>query len=59
MNKFYAYLIIICFTFSFSLKAEEQKLNNNNEFNVFTGMFDFSDDGKRATLIGIQHQDEN
>ena len=59
MNKFYAYLIIIFFMFSFSSKAEEQKLNNNNEFNVFTGMFDFSDDGKRATLIGIQHQDEN
>ena len=22
-------------------------------------MFDFSDDGKRSTLIGIQHQNEN
>ena len=59
MNKFYAYLIIIFFMFSFSSKAEEQKLNNNNEFNVFTGMFDFSDDGKKATLIGFQHQNED
>ena len=31
----------------------------NTEFNVYTGMFDFSDDGKRATLIGFQHQNEN
>ena len=34
--------------------AEEK----NTEFNVFTGMFDFSDDGKRSTLVGVQHQDE-
>ena len=24
-----------------------------------TGMFDFSDDGKKSTLFGIQHQNEN
>jgi hypothetical protein len=23
----------------------------NNQFNVYTGMFDFSDDGKRSTLL--------
>ena len=40
--------------------AEETKIKNNNtEFNVYTGMFDFSDDGKRSTLIGFQHQNEN
>ena len=43
-----------------SLNAEEIKLDNNEtELNVYTGMFDFSDDGKRATLLGIQHQNEN
>ena len=55
-------LIIILFSlFSFSLQAEETKKvkNNNTEFNVYTGMFDFSDDGKRSTLIGFQHQNEN
>jgi lipid A 3-O-deacylase len=31
----------------------------NTEFNVYTGMFDFSDEGKRAILIGFQHQNEN
>jgi len=31
---------------------------NNTEFNIFAGMFDFSDDGQRASLLGVQHQDE-
>ena len=53
------YLILISFVFSFSLIADEIKLDNNTEFNVYTGMFDFSDNGKRATLIGFQHQNEN
>ena len=30
----------------------------NTEFNIFAGMFDFSDDGQRASLLGVQHQDE-
>ena len=30
----------------------------NTEFNIFAGMFDFSDDGQRASLMGVQHQDE-
>ena len=52
-------LIITLLFFSISLNAEEKKLENNNtEFNVYTGMFDFSDDGKRSTLVGIQHQNE-
>ena len=47
-------------TFAFSSIAEEKVLRNKNtEFSVYTGMFDFSDDGKRSTLIGFQHQNEN
>ena len=54
------YLIILSFLISMPLSAEELKLDkNNNEFNVYTGMFDFSDNGKRASLIGFQHQNEN
>jgi len=30
----------------------------NTEFNIFAGMFDFSDDGQRASLLGVQHQNE-
>jgi len=43
-----------------SVNAEELKnFEKNTEFNVYSGMFDFSDDGKRSTLIGFQHQNEN
>ena len=52
-------LTSVFFLFSFIVVAEEAKFQNNTEFNVFTGMFDFSDDGKRSTLIGLQHQNEN
>ena len=31
----------------------------NNQYNVYTGMFDFSDNGKKSTLVGFQHQNEN
>ncbi len=47
-------------TFAFSSIADEEVLNNQNtEFSVYTGMFDFSDHGKKSTLIGLQHQNEN
>ena len=51
----------ICILFFVSsISAEEMKNNiQNNQFNVYTGMFDFSDDGKRSTLVGFQHQNEN
>ena len=41
------------------VKAEETKIDDKaTKLNVYTGMFDFSDDGKRSTLVGIQHQNE-
>jgi len=44
----------------FSSNADEIKSSyKNTEFNIYTGMFDFSDEGKRSTLIGIQHQNED
>tara|TARA_B100000900_G_scaffold242298_1_gene206056 strand:- start:571 stop:1080 length:510 start_codon:yes stop_codon:yes gene_type:complete len=59
MNFKVVSLILTFLFFSLSLNAEEKKLENNTKFNVYTGMFDFSDDGKRATLIGFQHQNED
>ena len=54
------FFTLIIFLFSSSSIADELKMGNNNtEFNVYTGMFDFSDDGKRSTLVGVQHQNEN
>ena len=54
-------LILLTFlVFTISSNAEEIKHRDlNTEFNVYTGMFDFSDDGKKSELIGFQHQNEN
>ncbi len=59
--KKYFFLVNIFLLISLPLKSEEVKknLNNEHEFNIFTGMFDFSDDGKRSQIIGFQHQNEN
>ena len=55
------FLLIIFFTiFAFLTNADEIKNNDQNtEFNIYSGMFDFSDDGKKSALIGFQHQNEN
>ena len=51
---------LLMITLTLSSIAEEKALEDQNtEFSVYTGMFDFSDDGKRSTLIGFQHQNEN
>ncbi len=51
-------LFLVFLTFSVSAEELEVK-NQNTEFNVYTGMFDFSDDGKKSNLLGFQHQNEN
>ncbi len=53
--------ITIYFIFSFLLispSISDENLNDN-EINIYSGMFDFSDDGQRALLFGLQHQNEN
>ena len=59
--KFKKFSLSILFVFfTFSINAEELKnTNQSNELNVYTGMFDFSDDGKSSVLVGFQHQNEN
>ena len=52
------YLIIV-FLFFAPVHSEENKISSSeHEFNFFSGMFDFSDDGKKSTIFGIQHQNE-
>ena len=60
INKYF-FLVIIFLTISLPLKSEEVKkiLDKQHEFNIYTGMFDFSDDGKRSQILGFQHQNEN
>ena len=58
--QFKILLVNALLSLSLSLKAEELKnLENEHEFNFFSGMFDFSDDGKKSTIFGLQHQNEN
>ena len=53
----FTYFLILFFSFFLPLNSEEFSVDTNNtKFNIYSGMFDFSDDGKRATLIGFQHQ---
>ena len=60
MNLKKILIVLLITIFPFSSIAEEKKLNEQNtEFSVFSGMFDFSDDGKKSTLIGFEHQNEN
>jgi len=58
--KFKSLLIMFFLIFfPFTLSAQNLDIKNNDiELNIYTGMFDFSDDGKKSTLLGIQHQNE-
>ena len=55
----YFKVLIILVIFTLPAKGEEVSIPNEHEFNFYSGMFDFSDDGKRSNLFGIQHQNEN
>ena len=58
LKNFLTTIFLIIFTYS--LSAEEIETDKqNSELNFYTGMFDFSDDGKKSTLVGFQHQNEN
>ena len=64
MRKFTSIILFALISlnyFSFANSADEN-INNvddsETELNFFTGMFDFSDDGQAAGLIGMQHQND-
>ena len=52
-------LIFLIFLIVPSFSEEKKESFDEHEFNFYTGMFDFSDDGKKASLFGIQHQNES
>ena len=53
------YVLLAYILLNTSVVADEKTLENNTELSFYTGMFDFSDDGKKSSLIGFQHQNEN
>ncbi len=61
MKKFRIIIALIAvFALTLSVNGEENNnALNEHEINFYTGMFDFSDDGQRAGLFGMQHQNEN
>ena len=61
MKKFrIIFTLITVFTLILPVSSEENSnAFNEHEVNFYTGMFDFSDDGQRAGLFGMQHQNEN
>ena len=60
MRKFilniFSTLLTVC-VLSFASSADET--SKGTEINVFTGMFDFSDDKQRSGIFGLQHQNED
>ena len=61
MKKFrIIFTLIAVFALILPVNSEENNnAFNEHEVNFYTGMFDFSDDGQRAGLFGMQHQNEN
>ena len=60
MRKFTVTLLIfIVSSCLINLKALSEENTKDTQINIFTGLFDFSDDKQKAGLIGIQHQNDD
>ena len=60
MRKIALNILIALISFSFlSFANSEEEKSNNTELNLFTGMFDFSDDKQAAGVFGLQHQNDD
>ena len=60
MRKFFLNILVILISFSFlSFVYAEDEPSNDTELNLFTGIFDFSDQKQKAGIIGLQHQNDD
>ena len=60
MRNFFLNTLIILISFSFLGNASVgDEKTNETELNLFTGMFDFSDQKQSAGIIGLQHQNDD
>ena len=58
LNSFINLILFIFLIFN-SVNSEEKKINKNeHQYNIYGGMFDFSDHKQKAVLLGFQHQNE-
>ena len=59
MFKFLKIFTLFLFLSLPSYSEEQNKFESEHQWNFYSGMFDFSDDGAKSTLFGIQHHNEN
>ena len=59
MFKFLKIFIFYILLSSPLYSEEQNKFESEHQWNFYSGTFDFSDDGARSTLFGVQHQNEN
>ncbi len=60
MRKIIFVILVTVLTLSFvNFRVLSEENRNETELNIFTGLFDFSDDKQKAGLIGLQHQNED
>ena len=58
LNRFLFSIILIFGLTSIGLAEEEKLQLPNTQLNMYSGMFDFSDEKQRAVLVGFKHQNE-
>ncbi len=59
MNLKKIFLVLFFIVVSVNYSFADEKTNNENQINFFSGNFDFSDHKQKALLVGFQHQNEN
>jgi len=61
MKKIFLKTLVIVLVFCFSFlnsNADEKLKSRDTEINIYTGMFDFSDNKQAAGVLGLQHQND-
>ena len=53
------FLVLLILTLPSKLIGDTDIDDNNHQFNLYLGNFDFSDHKQKAALLGFQHQNEN
>jgi len=60
MRSFFLNILIALISFSFlSFANSEEKKTKKSELNLFTGVFDFSDQNQKGNIFGLQHQNDD
>jgi len=60
MRRIFFVIIFTALTFNFvNFRVLSEENASETELNIFTGLFDFSDDKQKAGLVGLQHQNED